>query len=128
MQQWIKDTGGLGIVFWLIGYLASLVLFFSPFAESMGWILLILCTPVTCIITWWWFRSRSLPLSYYLKVGIAWTAIAIVFDYLFIVLLLDALYYGADVFIYYALTFLIPVCVGLYLTHLQKKPAGQRGS
>ena len=125
MQQWIKDTGGLGIVFWLIGYLASLVLFFSPFAESMGWILLILCTPVTFIITWWWFRSRTLRLSYYMLVGIAWTAIAIVFDYLFIVLLLNALYYGADVFIYYALTLLIPVSVGLYLTRLQKKPEGQ---
>ena len=125
MQQWIKDTGGLGIVFWLIGYLASLVLFFSPFAESMGWILLILCTPVTFIITWWWFRSRTLRLSYYMLVGIAWTAIAIVFDYLFIVLLLNALYYGVDVFIYYALTFLIPVSVGLYLTHRQKKPEGQ---
>ena len=126
MQQWIKDTAGLGTVFWMIGYLASLVLFFSPFAESMGWILLIVCTPVTFIITWWWFRSRSLPLSSYIRVGIAWTAIAIVFDYLFIVLLFNAIYYGADVFIYYALTFLIPVIVGYCLTHLEKKPAGQQ--
>jgi hypothetical protein len=36
MKQWVKDTAGLGTVLWLIGYLASLVLFFSPFAGIMG--------------------------------------------------------------------------------------------
>jgi hypothetical protein len=36
MKQWIKDTAGLGTALWLIGYLASLVLFFSPFAGSHG--------------------------------------------------------------------------------------------
>jgi hypothetical protein len=36
MQQWIKDTAGLGTVLWLMGYLASLVLFFTPFAGIMG--------------------------------------------------------------------------------------------
>ena len=34
---------------------------------------------------------------------------------LFIVLLFGATYYGFDVFVYYALTFLIPVGVGVYL-------------
>jgi hypothetical protein len=42
--------------------------------------------------------------------------IAAVLDYLFIVRLFQATYYGPDVFVYYALTFLIPVGVGLYLT------------
>jgi hypothetical protein len=120
MQQQIKDTAGLGIVLWLIGYLTSLALFFSPFAGIMGWILIAVFTQVTVAITWWWFKERDLPLSYYAGVGIAWTAIAVVLDYLFIVLLFQASYYGPDVFVYYALTFLIPVGVGL--VKLREKP------
>jgi len=37
MKQILKDTAGLGTGLWLIGYLASLVLFVSPSAASMGW-------------------------------------------------------------------------------------------
>jgi hypothetical protein len=117
MKQWIKDTAGLGTALWLIGYLASLVLFFTPFAGSMGWILLAIFTPVTVVIAWWWFGQREpLPLQYYAGVGAVWVLIAVVLDYLFIVLMFQATYYGTDVFVYYALTFLIPVGVGLYLT------------
>jgi hypothetical protein len=122
MKQWIKDTAGLGTGLWLIGYLASLALFFSPFAGSMGWILLVVCTPVTIVITWWWFKGRDLALPYYAQVGIAWTVLAVVLDYLFIVWMLQATYYGPDVFVYYALTFLIPVGIGLYLIRSRKKP------
>lgn len=116
MKQWITDMAGLGIVLWLIGYLASMVLFFSPFAAIMGRILIVVFTPVTIVIAWWWFKRRDrLSLQYYAKVGIAWMLIAIVLDYVFIVLLFQATYYGPDVFLYYALTFFIPVGVGLYL-------------
>ena len=52
MQQWIKDTAGLGTGLWLVGYLASLLLFFSPYAGNMGWILLVVCTPVTIAVAW----------------------------------------------------------------------------
>jgi hypothetical protein len=113
MMQRIKDTAGAGILLWLIGYLASLALFFSPFAGIMGWVLIAIFTPVTIAITWWWFTGRDLSLSYYAGVGIAWTAVAVVLDYLFIVLLFHTAYYGPDVFVYYALTFLIPMGVGL---------------
>jgi len=119
MQQWIKDTAGLGTFFWLLGYVTSLALFFSPYAAQMGWILIAVFTPVTIAITWWWFKGRDLPLPYFVKTGIAWVAIAIVLDYLFIVLLFAATYYGIDVFIYYALTFFIPVGVGLFLARNQ---------
>lgn len=115
MKQWITDMIGLGTGFWLFGYILSIVLFFSPYASSMGWILLSVCTPVTIAITWWWFRVREHPCVYYCKVGLVWTVIAIVFDFLFIVVLLQATYYGADVFVYYTLTFLIPVCIGCFL-------------
>jgi hypothetical protein len=122
MKQIIKDTAGLGIALWLIGYLASLVLFVSPYAWIMGWILLIVFTPVTIAIVFWWFRKREgLSLKYYAEVGIAWVIIAVVLDYLFIVQLFQATYYGIDVFVYYAVTFLIPVGVGYYL--IKKKSA-----
>ena len=117
MQQWMKDMAGLGTGLWLIGYIASLALFFTPIWEIMGgWILLIIFTPITLAITWWWFRQQELlPLPYYAKVGIAWMVIAVVLDYLFIVRLFQATYYGTDVFVYYTVTFLIPVVIGLYL-------------
>jgi hypothetical protein len=117
MKQWITDTAGLGMALWLIGYLASLVLFFTPYAGVMGWILFVVFTPVTIAIAWWWFRKRDgLTLRYYAGVGLAWMLIAIVLDFLFIVLLFQAAaYYGPDIFVYYAVTLLIPVGVGLYL-------------
>ena len=116
MKQWIKDTAALGTALWLIGYLASLVLFFTPYAGIMGWILLAVFTPVTLAITWWWFRHREPhPVQYYAGVGVAWVLIAVVLDYLFIVLMFQTTYYQPDVFVYYTFTFLIPVGVGLYL-------------
>jgi hypothetical protein len=128
MMQWIKDTAGLGTVLWLIGYLASLALFFSPFAGIMGWILLVIFTPVTIAIAWWWFGKRErLPVQYYAGVGVAWVLIAVVLDYLFIVLLFQAIYYGPDVFVYYAVTFLIPVGVGLYLIRSRDEPVTKEG-
>jgi hypothetical protein len=120
MMQRIKDIAGAGILLWLIGYLASLALFFSSFAGIIGWVLIAIFTPITIAITWWWFTGRDLSLSYYAGVGIAWTVIAVVLDYLFIVLLFHAAYYGPDVFVYYTLTFLIPVGVGLI--RFRRKP------
>ena len=128
MKQWIIDTAGLGTALWLIGYLASLALFFTPFSGIMGWILLAIFTPVTIAVTAWWFRQRErLPLPYFAGVGVAWTLIAIVLDYLFIVLLFQATYYGPDVFVYYAVTFLIPVGVGLYLVRIRTEPVIRQG-
>jgi len=43
-----------------------------------------------------------------------WTIIAVVFDYIFIVKLLKPLdfYYKLDVYLYYSLTFILPILVG----------------
>jgi hypothetical protein len=105
------------------------VLYFSPVPYSIGWVLLVLFTPFTIWVTWWWFRKRErLPLTYYAGVGVVWMLLAVVLDYLFIVLLFGAVeYYVADVLVYYALMFLIPVGVALYLdrnTAGTKEPSG----
>jgi hypothetical protein len=127
MHPALRDTAGPGTFFWLIGYLASLVLYFSPFSYYMGWIILVIFTPFTIGVTWWWFRERErLSLLYYAGVGVAWTLLAVVLDYLFIVLLFNATeYYAPDVLLYYALMFLIPVGVGMYLNRAAM--AGQPG-
>jgi len=118
MQQLLKDTAGLGTLLWLIGYLASLVLYFSPVSYALGWVLLVIFTPFTIWVTWWWFWERTLPLSYFGGVAVSWTVIAIVLDYLFIVLLFHSPgYYMPDVFVYYAVMFLIPMGIGVYLKH-----------
>lgn len=123
MKQLIKDTALLGTALWLIGYIASLVLFVSPYASIMGWILLAVFTPVTMVIVYWWFRKREhIPMKYYAGIGMVWVLIAIVLDYLFIVVLFQATYYGIDVFVYYAVTFVIPVGVGLFLNRGRNVP------
>ena len=123
MQQQIKDTAGLGILFWLVGYLAGILLFFTPYKDNMGWIMLVIFTPFTIVITGWWFRQREhLPLQYYAGVGMAWALIAVVLDYLFIVMLFGSpAYYSLHIYLYYALMFLIPVGAGMYL---DRKRAG----
>jgi hypothetical protein len=117
MHPALKDTAGLGTFFWLIGYLAGMILFFTPFSRTMGWIIMVVFTPFTLGVTWWWFRKRGhLPLHYYAGVGVAWTLIAVVLDYIFIVVLFGTTtYYAVHVVLYYTLMFLIPVAVGLYL-------------
>lgn len=117
MMPQIKDAALPGILLWLLGYVASLVLFFTPFSGVMGWIMIIIFTPVTFVFVWWWFKGRTRSLAYYAGAGLAWAALAAVLDYLFIVLLFQAAYYGPDVFVYYAITFLVPVVVGLIKFH-----------
>jgi hypothetical protein len=121
VKPWLIDSVGLGAALWCLGYLASLALFFTPYVHVMGWILAAIFTPVTIAITWWRFRSRHLPLLYFAEVGLVWVAIAVVLDYLFIVELFQTPYYSPDVILYYALTFLIPVGVGLFLTRAAGK-------
>jgi len=116
MYQTLKDTAGLGAFFWLIGYVLSLVLYFVVPLTVMGWIIFCVLTPLMVLVTIRWFRGRTLPLSYYAVLAIAWTLIAVVCDYLFIVLLFGAQgYYHASVLAYYAVTFLVPAGVGMYL-------------
>ncbi len=123
MHSALKDTAGLGTIFWLTGYLASIVLYFSSLSSMLGWVILVMFTPFTILVTWWWFRGRDLSLQYFAGVGVVWTVIAVILDYLFIVLLFQSpQYYAPDVFIYYALMFCLPVMVGMFLN--REKSAG----
>lgn len=113
-RQMLVDSLGLGLALWLAGYLSSLALFFVLPKGLLGWVLFAVFTPVTIYVAYLRFRRRGLSLGYLLFVAATWTAIAVLFDYLFIVQLFKSQdYYAADVFLYYAVTFLIPLAIGL---------------
>jgi len=108
-KQFCIDAFGWGFVLWLIGYLLSMVLFFFIPTDMLGWVIL----PIGTIITLWvlFKKIRGNSFNYYLYLAIIWTLIAIVFDYLFIIKLLNptAGYYKLDVYLYYILTFALPL-------------------
>ena len=111
-HQLLKDAFGWGFLLWLIGYVLGMILFFIVPVGLIGWII----TPIGILITVWVLMKKIdvHPLSYYLKLAVVWTLIAIVFDYIFIVFVLHPAdgYYKPDVYLYYFLTFALPLVVG----------------
>ncbi|MFH1249106.1 MAG: hypothetical protein V1660_03050 [archaeon] len=103
-----------GILLWLMGYIASIILYLFVPNNLLGWILCIIFTPITFLIAHLRFKNRKQPMKYYIGVAVFWTLIAITFDYLFIVKLFNPVnYYKSDVFVYYIITFLIPIIISL---------------
>ncbi len=111
-KQLLKDSIGWGFVLWLIGYLLGFAFFFILPTSIIGWAVM----PIGLVITLWVLLKivKGDSLKYYFILALVWTAIAIAFDYLFIIKLLNPAdgYYKLDVYLYYALTFMIPIAVG----------------
>lgn len=110
--KFYKDALGWGFVLWLIGYSLGIVLFaFAP-PDLTGSII----TPIGTIITLFvlFGKIKGDTLKYYLLLAIVWTLIAIVFDYIFLVRIFKPAdgYYKLDVYLYYALTFILPLLAG----------------
>jgi len=109
----LVDTLGLGIGFWLIGYIASMILFFIIPGNVLGWILFVIFTPICLYVSYLRFRKRTEDISYYLVIAVIWAVIALILDYIFIVIAFHSQgYYKLDVFVYYATTFIIPLFIG----------------
>ena len=110
--QRIKDVLGWGIVLWLIGYILGFAFFFVLPPALLGWGIM----PIGAAITFWvlFKKVKSEDFKYYILLAVFWTAIAVILDYLFIVKALKPAdgYYKLDVYLYYALTFIIPLIVG----------------
>jgi len=119
-KQLLKDTFGWGFLLWLVGYILGIVLFMVVPATLLGWIIM----PMGILITFWvlFKKIKNQTLKYYLILAVVWTLIAIVFDYFFLVKVFKPAdgYYKLDVYIYYLLTFGMPLVVG---TIKQKKLA-----
>lgn len=119
-KYFYKDVFGWGIGLWLIGYVLGFVFFAFVPASLIGWVII----PIGILITLWILlrKIKSELFQHYIFVAIAWTIIAILCDYLFLVMMLKPAdgYYKLDVYIYYALTFILPLTVGWYKTRTQK--------
>jgi len=111
-RQLLKDTLGWGFILWLIGYALGMVLFSIVPPSMIGWII----TPIgTAIMLWVLFNKiKGDTFQYYFRLAIVWTIIAVVFDYFILVKAFKPAdgYYKLDVYLYYALTFVLPLVVG----------------
>lgn len=120
-KQLLKDTLGWGFILWLIGYGLGIMLYAVVPLSLIGWIVM----PVGTLITLWvlWKKIKGKSMSYYLKIAIVWTLIAVAFDYFFLVKAFKPAdgYYKLDVYLYYVLTFSLPLAVGWYKIKHHKK-------
>jgi hypothetical protein len=119
-KQTLKDALGWGFILWLIGYILGIVLFPFVSVSAVGWVIM----PVGILITLWvlFTRVKSGSFQYYLILAVVWTLIAILFDYFLLVKLFKPAdgYYKLDVYLYYALTFVLPLIVGWRKQGVQK--------
>jgi hypothetical protein len=108
----LRDRFGWGIALWLVGYLLGIVLYFLVPPSTIGWVMMPVATLLTAAVLWGRVRARAL--EDFAMISLIWTAIAIAGDYLFIVRLLHPPdgYYKPDVYLYYALTFGLPLIIG----------------
>ena len=111
-KQFFKDSFGWGFLIWLIGYALGFALFFAVPAGAIGWVIM----PIGIVITLWvlFKKIHGADFGYYAKLAVIWTLLAIVLDYFFLVKMLKPAdgYYKLDVYLYYALTFILPLIVG----------------
>lgn len=119
-KQFYKDAFGWGIILWLIGYVLGMVLFSVVPLSLIGWIIL----PIGTTITLWvlFKKVKGESFQYYLFLAVVWTLIAVDFDYFFIVIAFKPAdgYYKLDVYLYYALNFVLPLIVGWRKKDFQK--------
>lgn len=110
-RQIFIDTIGWGFGLWFFGYILGIAFF--PFVPNhlLGWIIMPIGTVAALVVLG---GMREKKLHYYGRIAFSWTAIAIVFDYVLLVRLFNVTsYYKPDIFVYYAITFLLPLLVGL---------------
>ncbi len=98
---------------WLVGYILGFVFFFIFPPALIGWFIM----PIATLFTLWvlFKKVKGNSFKYYLIVAVVWAIIAVAMDYLFIVKMLKPAdgYYKVDVYLYYILTLVLPLVVGL---------------
>lgn len=111
-RQLLKDALGWGSLLWLIGYILGIIFFVIALPSLVGWIIM----PIGILITLWvlFKKVKGNSLEYYLVLAFVWTVVAVVFDYFFLVKVFKPAggYYKLDVYLYYALTFVLPLFAG----------------
>jgi hypothetical protein len=102
-----------GFILWLFGYILGIVFFMFVPQEHIGWFIL----PLGVLFTLWVLvkKIKREEFMCYIGLGLIWTIMAVALDYVFLVKLFNSIgYYKLDVYIYYILTFTIPILIGIY--------------
>lgn len=111
-----------GFLLWLFGYALGFLFFAFVPKDTIGWFIM----PFGIAVTLWVLVKKIKRESFgcYIGLGMFWLIIAVVCDYFFLVKFLKAVdYYKLDVYLYYFLTFALPVLFGWFKFHQQKKIA-----
>lgn len=119
-KQLLRDGLGWGFLLWLVGYVLGIILFMMVPVSMVGWVI----TPIGTAMTLWvlFKKVKGNNFKYYLLIAIIWTLVAIIFDFFFLVKLFKPAdgYYKLDVYLYYMLTFSLPLIVGYRKSQLNK--------
>ncbi len=111
-KKFLSYAFGWGFILWLIGYALGIVLFKAVPQNLLGWIIM----PIGIVITLWvlFKKIHFESFGHYFFLAFIWTLLAIILDYFLLVKLFKPIdgYYKLDVYIYYALTFILPLLVG----------------
>lgn len=101
-----------GFILWLFGYILGIVFFMFMPKEYIGLAIM----PLGILFMLWVLlkKIKRDEFKCYIGLGVIWLIMAVVLDYFFLVKLFNSTdYYKLDVFIYYGLTLLIPIVVGI---------------
>jgi len=111
-KRFIMDAFGWGFALWLIGFALGIMLFTIVPLAMIGWIIM----PIGIIIALWILlkKVKGDSFQYYALLAVVWVLIAVACDYFFLVKAFKPAdgYYKLDVYLYYAITFLLPLVVG----------------
>ncbi len=119
-KRYIKDALGWGFALWLIGYVLGFVFFFILPPAFVGWAIMPIGVALTLLVLL--KKIKGGTFKYYFAIAAAWTLIAVICDYFFLVKLLKPAdgYYKLDVYLYYGLTFVLPAVVGWKKNSIKK--------
>jgi hypothetical protein len=115
-RRYAKELLGWGLALWLIGYILGIVFIGVVGTSLVGWLILPIGVAATCWVLLTKVRSEGLARFTFL--GLVWALVAIALDYVFIVKAFHPAdgYYKPDVYVYYALAFILPVLIGWWKT------------
>ena len=112
MKTFLKDALGWGVGLWAFGYILGVILVFVVPNGWVGWVIM----PFGIAATLWVLitQIKADNLNHYAVIAVVWTILAIVLDYFLLVRLFHPAdgYYKIDVYLYYLLTFALPLAVG----------------
>ena len=102
-----------GFIIWFFGYILGFVFYAFVPKNLIGWFVMPLGLVFTlCVL---FKKIKREEFMCYIGLGVIWTILAVALDYVFLVKLLSATdYYKLDVYMYYILTFVLPIIVGAY--------------